>query len=147
MARGWVAIQSGANADDLVAHFVSEPVINRLFHLSGLHTRGDIAERLRAAGMTVEHVALYDQRLMTLSPEAVEVIAQRDVIAPLFSPRTAAQFAKMAPRLTSTHVIALSQAVADAMGSLPLGGLIIADHPDARSMGAALADLILRNPL
>lgn len=140
--KGWAAIQSGQDAASLVGTLLTIKPRARLFHLSGAHTRGDIAGHLTRAGLRVEHVALYDQRLCALTPEAASSLeANARVIVPLFSPRTAAQFANVAPRTTCVIAIALSTAVADALGSLPLAGLTIAKLPNAQSMGAALGAL------
>ena len=144
--RGWAAEQSGTDADSLVATLIATRPGRRLVHLSGTHTRGDIAARLSAAGLTAEHVALYDQRLCGLTPEAAQAISDAPlVVVPLFSPRTAAQFAHIAPRTSSVHAVALSPAVAGALGGAPLSDLTIATHPDAQAMAAALAELALGN--
>jgi len=144
--RGWAAEQSGTDADSLVATLIATRPGRRLVHLSGTHTRGDIAARLSAAGLTAEHIALYDQRLRGLTPEAAQVISSAPlVVVPLFSPRTAAQFARIAPRTSSVHAVALSPAVAGALDGALLSGLTIATHPNAQAMGVALADLALGN--
>ena len=139
-AHGWDARQCGATANDLVETLTRTAPTQRLVHLSGRHTRGDVAARLTAAGLKVQHIALYDQRQCALSDQAKDsILRENRVIVPLFSPRTATQFATEVPRRASVHVIALSAAVADALGARPWGGVTIADSPDARAMGAALA--------
>jgi len=144
--RGWAARQSGTDADSLIATLIATRPARRLVHLSGLHTRGDIAARLSAAGLLAEHIALYDQRLCGLTPEAAKSISCAPmVVVPLFSPRTAAQFAHVAPRTSSVHAVAFSPAVAGALDGATLSGLTIATHPNAQAMGAALANLELGN--
>ena len=144
--RGWAAVQSGTDAASLIAALTALKPDPRLFHLAGAHTRGDIAGHLTRAGLNVDHVALYDQHLCALTPEATDIIqTNARVVVPLFSPRTAAQFANVAPRTTSIVAVALSAAVADALGSLPLADLTIAKQPDAQAMGAALGALTLAN--
>lgn len=147
-ARGWTAGQAGTDADSLVATLQSLHPTTRLFHLSGVHTRGDIAHRLAQAGLRISHVALYDQQLCPLTKAATQVIATAPrVIVPLFSPRTAAHFATSAPRLSSVHAIALSPAVAQELPRAALADLTIAARPDAQAMGDALANTIQRNRL
>lgn len=144
--RGWAAVQSGTDADTLVANLTASKPGRRLVHLSGMHTRGDVAARLSAAGLMAEHIALYDQRLCGLTPEAAQAISDAPlVIVPLFSPRTAAHFARIAPRTSSVHALALSPAVADALGGAPLSGLTIATHPNAQAMCVALAGQMFGN--
>ena len=139
-AHGWAAEQCGVDADSLVTTLLRTRPGAPLVHLSGRHTRGRVAERLAAAGLNVQHIALYDQQICDLSGDARDAIArEKHVLVPLFSPRTAAQFAKTAPRATSVHIIALSAAVAEALGDAPMRPVQIAASPDARAMGAALA--------
>lgn len=143
ITKGWAAEHAGADAHTLVETLAAIKPTQPLFHLSGRHTRGNIVGRLRDIGLNIRNIALYEQKLCPLSAEAARLIRQEDhVIVPLFSPRTAAQFAAVAPRTSSVHVLAMSRAVSDALGPLPLLSLNIADHPDAQSMSAALAKLV-----
>lgn len=144
--RGWAAQQAGKTADDLVTALLAVAPAARLVHLSGVHTRGDIASRLSRGGLTVDHAALYDQVLCPLSDEAAQIIkTQARVIVPLFSPRTAAQFVASAPRLAPIHAVALSASVAHEVPHHAVAGLIVADHPDAQAMGVAIGNLVMRN--
>ena len=141
-SRGWNATQSGTDANSLVAALTSLKPRQTLFHLSGLHTRGDIAARLGATGLKVQNIALYDQQLCDLTNEATQILLrEKRVVVPLFSPRTAAQFVQVAPRTTSVHAIALSPAVSDALGPGEFAAVTIAARPDAQAMGNALAEV------
>lgn len=134
-AKGWQARQMGATSDDLVRDMADEPVDGPLLHLAGVHTRGRIAPRLCELGFETRHVALYDQALQNPTPEAQALLCGEEmVIVPLFSPRTAKQFAKSAESLTSSSVIALSDTVADALGGADVAQLVIAQSPDAHGM-------------
>lgn len=140
--RGWTAQQMGTDAQSLIATLTDSKPKQRLFHLSGQHTRGDVTAHLTKAGLDAHNIATYDQHLCDLTPLAMQTLArEKHVIVPLFSPRTAGQFAHTTPRTTSVHVIALSAAVADALGPIQLAGLTIAARPDAQSMGAALNEV------
>ena len=140
--RGWAAKQAGLDAKALIATLIAKRPKQRLFHLSGKHTRGDVAGHLDQSGLSVEHLTLYDQQLCDLTETAANsLLREKRVIVPLFSPRTAAQFVAVAPRTTSVHVISLSASVADALGSAPLASLTIATQPDAQAMGAAIDEL------
>ncbi|MEM6373206.1 MAG: uroporphyrinogen-III synthase [Pseudomonadota bacterium] len=146
--QGWTAIQSGKNADGLVAALTDLRPGAHLVHLSGINTRGDIAERLCAAGLSVSHVALYDQALCPMTQEAQHLIATaHEVVCPLFSARTATQFVACAHQLSSVHVVALSPAVAQVFSATTPRSLSIADTPDAQSMGVSLAEVVRRNRL
>lgn len=139
--RGWDAQVMGKDADTLVQGVSRIAGDKRLVHFRGMHTRGGIAARLGSAGCAVREAVVYDQRLLTLSQEAREVLMGASLtIVPLFSPRTAMQFANQAPRPTCCHVIALSPAVADA--AAPLAVDQVCDQPDAAAMYDAVAQAV-----
>lgn len=141
-ARGWTAEQAGTDANTLISTLISKNPTQRLVHLSGVHTRGEVAVNLMQAGLNVQHIPLYDQRLCGLTETATNtLLREKQVIVPLFSPRTAAQFVTVAPRTASVHVVAISNAVAAALGSASLACLAIATRPDAQAMGEALNEL------
>lgn len=121
-------------AEELVR--VSFPLIN-LTHLHGVHTRGDVAERLTAQGVPCQSQVIYDQSAVPLSPEArALLLSKADILLPLFSPRTAALFAQDCPAVAwpSLTVIAMSPAVAEPLSDYPIGKLIIADQPTGETM-------------
>ncbi len=146
LAKGWNAQQVGSDADGLVNALRSMQPKDRLVHLSGRHTRGDISGKLSQAGLNISNVPIYDQILRPLSDEAQQAILNaRRAIVPLFSPRTAAQFVKTAPTLHSVQVIALSAAVGHEIPVKAVYSLNVAAHPDAQAMGAALAEALTRS--
>ena len=144
-ARGWKAQMAGQDADALVAELTQNPSKQRLFHLSGAHTRGQIVERLRDAGMQVTHHVLYDQHLCPLTDAAQALLtSDAPLLIPLFSPRTAAHLATTAPGLHRAHIIALSPAVAAALGDVTTASLRIAQEPDATAMHCAIGTALDR---
>jgi uroporphyrinogen-III synthase len=135
---------AGENADALVARlFAAEP--QALTHLRGVHSRGDVAGRLRKAGHDVTEAVLYDQVLLPLAAMARQALnAQHRCVVPLFSPRAAAHFMQIAPG-ADVEVAALSPAVADVLagGGAPVA---IADRPDIGSMAQLVEKLIVNGP-
>jgi uroporphyrinogen-III synthase len=114
-------------------------------HLGGVNTRGDIAETLTASGCPTRRQAVYDQPLRCI--DAVDrdlILSGVPVIAPLFSPRTAQQFANQCPQRARIHLIALSSAVADPLRVLGDSMLITCDRPDADSMVSAIESITNR---
>lgn len=135
--RGWNARELGETANELVAALLQERPDQRLFHLSGTHTRGDVASRLAQAGLLASNIAVYDQTAFELSDEACALLSRpRPVLVPLFSPRTASLFAAAAPAPATNcaSVIALSDTVAQALGSFCPVNLSIASAPNADAM-------------
>lgn len=135
--RGWNAVLAGQDAEALVNTLAAHPPLHPLVHIRGRHTRGSIADRLSSAGLRIRSQIVYEQHAQSLSSEARAALSREQItLVPLFSPRTAAQFAKEAPRTTSLRVVALSAAVAQAAS--PLTVAMIADSPDGNAMYVAL---------
>ena len=111
-AMGWKVGAVGADADALVAAISRISPRGPLVHLAGTHRRGRIAERLTATGIPTEVRTVYDQVLLPLSDAAKDLLAGKlPAIVPLFSPRTAAQFAHEVGDARHLRVVAMSEAV------------------------------------
>ena len=116
-----------------------------LIHLRGREARGDLAQRLSAAGVFTQERVVYAQDAQPLSDDAVAVLSGKaPVLVPLFSPRSA-EILGAAWQGLATHaplvVVAISQAVAEAAAFCPTKPVLSA-HPDAPSMlDAVLAQL------
>jgi len=146
LARGWRARLAGPDADSLVARLIRMTPPAPLMHLSGQHQRGDIALRLTQAGLPTQAVTVYDQALVPLSPQAKQALQSGGpCIVPLFSPRTAAQFGREAQGARRITVIALSHAVAAALGDLVPQRLMIAPEPSGDFMRSTLETALDRD--
>jgi uroporphyrinogen-III synthase len=144
-AQGWECLHAAPDAEALVSHLSRLRPEGQIVHFSGTHQRGDIAERLRAAGLRCSRVAVYDQSLIRLTPSARAALAgPRPVIAPLFSPRSASQFARQASAVQRVQIIAMSPAVAAALGTMGGGQVTVVPAPTAEVMVKAVEKAILR---
>ena len=142
---GWDSTCCGETSDALVAALVAQPPAADLLHISGRHTRGQIIERLGAQGLNVARMVVYDQVLHPLTPRARAVLEEaKPAIVPIFSPRTAAQFAQECPEDARPYVIALSDSVAEPLSDLRLAALEITARPDAAAMVDSLEKLVAR---
>ncbi|MCA0929643.1 uroporphyrinogen-III synthase [Ruegeria profundi] len=140
---GWEARMVGATAEELVAFLLKHRPESPLLHLRGEHTRGNIALRLTESGLTVREQAVYQQRLLPLTPEAAAAAdGLLPVIAPLFSPRTARQFADIWTGSAPLWLAAISQATADPLYSLDYARLKIAKEPTPKKMQKAVKKLV-----
>jgi uroporphyrinogen-III synthase len=124
-------------ADDLVAQFDGTgPVV----HLHGRHTRGDIAGRLAARGVT--GCTIYDQVAAPLVPEARALLAgQGTVVIPLYSPRTADLLVRAVPAGASACLLVCALSDAVALAARPLGGRCCTA---AAPTGRAMLDLVAK---
>lgn len=141
-AIGLAARSADGDADALVAAILAARPMGRLVHLCGTHSRGAVAQRLTAAGLKAEELAIYDQ---AARPATAQLQAALDhpgpIIVPLFSPRSAALFAQAAGAAPVTAV-ALSEAVRAALPADLAARAVVADHPDGPAMIRAVAAVI-----
>lgn len=136
---GWQAINAGGNADAVVETVLADNPHAPLIHMSGHHTRGHVAERLGQAGLNVTTQVLYDQHRESLTKQALAALSgDFPVVIPLFSPRTAAQFATVALGGETAVITALSPAVAQALDGFRPDALYIAEEPTSKSMTETL---------
>jgi len=138
-ARGWQAQNAGQDAAHLIEYLMQQAPKARLWHLSGVHTRGNIAQKLGDAGLDLRHVAIYDQALRPLPSDTRAWLDQgKNTVLPLFSPRTAEQFAQQTGQTHHIHVIALSASVAEALAGKRFASCDIARAPTAKAMIEAM---------
>ena len=145
---GWRAQCLGQTAAELVEALRRQRPAGKLLHLCGVHVRGEVAERLVAAGLDAERRPLYDQQLLPLTEAARAVLNSQDpVIVPLFSPRAAAHFAAVAPQRAGITLVCLSAAVADSIDKSAKFGRVTAPEPTARAVVSSIEKLASFNSL
>lgn len=133
-----LAQSAGANAtslgDDVEAFLCAvDKLAGPVLLCRGTHTRGNLAERLRQAGLSVDEAVIYDQEALPLSVAARSLLAgDMPVIAPVFSPRTASLLAGYGVIRAPITVIAMSRNVADAWKGP--GKIVVADTPTSEAM-------------
>jgi uroporphyrinogen-III synthase len=142
-AAGWAAQQRGFDATSLIADLLAHPPTASLVHISGRHTRGDVVETLTAAGLRARRIAVYDQRLAPLAPEAIAALSgSGHCIVPVFSPRMAHHFAALCPQENRVLVAAISEAVAESFGSWRPAELCVSATPDIVGMAECVEKLL-----
>lgn len=113
----------------------------RLFHAHGRHLSVDLqALMAERPGLSIDAAVVYDQVALPPSRAVLDLLAgDAPVLAPVFSPRSAALLADV-PRLAPLWLAAISMAAARAFG--PVGRLAVAPSPDAEGVLVALAELL-----
>lgn len=145
-ARGWDVKLVAQTADDLVSKI--NGAAGPLLHIAGAHRRGEVAGRLTALGIRTDVTIVYEQLPQTLSAVALELLnSSAQIIAPLFSPRTAAIFADQVPSTAELHIVAMSEAVASALGKIVPKTLMIAPAPTGAEMRRSVENLLLGTTL
>ncbi|AML50836.1 hypothetical protein RC74_05670 [Falsihalocynthiibacter arcticus] len=117
---GFNVREVGETASVLVQKIVSNPPEMELIHLHGAFTQGDVASQLKTAGIRCVELVVYLQNALPLTQRAQFLLkGEKTVVAPLFSPRTAALFSEQIQNLNlplarahEIKVVALSQNVA-----------------------------------
>lgn len=145
-ATGFEAVRSAAgDADALAALILGDPPEGPLVHVRGAHGRGDLAARLREAGLKAQEIALYAMRAAHALPaETADAFSQGRVRAAAFySPRTAGIFAELAlslglSPLADVRAIAISAAAAEPLNPLGFKRVDISERPDAAAMLEAI---------
>ena len=136
---------AGGDADAIVEMILAHRPNGRLLHLRGAVSRGDVANRLRAAGIACDEAIVYRQRLRPLSQTAMAAMAgKRPIVLPLFSPRTAASLAGHGPFAAPIHAIAMSAAVAAAIRPAGTTEIEVVEQPDEPRMLTRTLDVIRR---
>jgi uroporphyrinogen-III synthase len=139
-AAGWQAQALGGDAEGMVAGLTAAPLQGHWLHARGVDAAGNLGARLRAAGMQVTEVIVYDQRPQPLSDAARAVLSGPDpVTVAVFSPRSARIFVAQAGVVTApVQAVAISPAAAAALDGLyPVR---VAAAPDAAAMLAAVVE-------
>jgi len=146
-----VASAGGAVADlvELVTAHLS-PQGGALVHAGGSRLAGDLAGELGARGFTVHRATLYEAiPAAALASETAAAMRRGDAAAALFfSPRTATTFVRVAAAAgvgdacRAIMAVALSPAVASALGELSWRTVRVASRPGQDDLLAALDALL-----
>lgn len=141
-------MSAGGDVADLAALVAARlaPQQGALVHVAGSEVAGDLAGALGAAGFTVRRAVVYAAPAATaLEPATAAALARGELaLALFFSPRTAATFVRLAaaagvgPACGALTAIALSPAVATALGELAWRRVAVARAPTQPALLAAL---------
>lgn len=142
---GWSAVHCGRDAQTLISAVSEMRPQAPLLHLHGVHTRGNVAEHLSENGVPTDAMAIYDQPAKPLSDEAISLLlGGTSVIVPLFSPRSAEQFCEVAKYSKDVFLIAMSEAVFQALTQDWRSHVQIAAEPSANGMLDAIEKQVIR---
>lgn len=138
---GMDAISAKGDAEALIAFVRDSGATGPLLHLRGVHSQGNIAHRLIAAGIPTDEAVIYDQTLRPLTTDAqVALQSGAPIIAPLYSVRTAGHFVDCVLSQGPLYLVAMSRRVAETLKGLPHTNLIVAAQPTGAAMKKAALD-------
>lgn len=141
-AAGFETQSAQGDADALVGLLVAANP-GAVLHVHGHETRGEVVPRLQAAGIAATGVTAYVQEPRALSAQALAWLADdAPVLAPLFSPRTAALFSAAADAASAPLWLASLSPAVDAAATCRAARRRIAARPDAAHLLAEVSILI-----
>ena len=136
----FIAQSADGAADELVHLIKAEQPIGKLLHVRGADTVGDVAARLDKAGVPTDEVVVYRQVDLPISPTDRAVIADApEIIAPVFSARSARRLAAELGVRSGLRIVAISPAAAKPWKD-DAAEVITADAPTIKAM----LDAVLR---
>lgn len=142
---GFETRSAGGDLEALVEAIRQARLTGPLLYARGRETAGNLEERLGSLNIAVTEMVVYEQQARPLLPLATALLAEDHVVvAPLFSPRTAALFCdEPAVRMRNAPLMiaALSPAVASACTAAQAQRTACAARPDAEAMLDAIASL------
>lgn len=133
-AQGLEPREAGPDAEALLNALLAARPRGPLLHIRGEHARGDLAARLRAGGLDAREAVAYRQEALPPTSEARAALdGPETLVAPLFSPRSAALLVAWGGR-APLRVVAMSDAVAEAAAPLRAVDLRVASSPTGEAM-------------
>ena len=140
---GYDLISADGDVESLFSRLMAEAPHGSMVHLRGVHSRGDLAERLISAGIETDSVVLYDQVECPASDGLLTALCgEMPLIVPLFSPRSATIFSAKAKGCAAPlHLVCISDGTARAVG-VETDVMAIAQRPDAAHMLDAIEALV-----
>jgi uroporphyrinogen-III synthase len=148
-AVGFARVESAAGDVATLAALVRDrldPAAGALLHVAGSTVAGELGATLGAAGFVYRRAVLYRaETAQALTAATVEALAQHalDAVA-LYSPRTAATFARLACRAglgdacRGLVAVCLSEAVAAEAQALPWRAVWVSASPDQEALIAVV---------
>src|SRR5580704_1641023 len=142
---GFTAVSAAAGDGAALAELVRkrlDPKAGPLVHVSGVDLAVDLGAALGRDGFEVRRFALYDARGESTLPDSARAALQARALdaATFFSPRAAAQFAKLvgeaglADSVRSLTAIGISSAALAPLGKLPFKASVAAARPTRQAV-------------
>ena len=142
---GLNAIDCGGDAEAVTETVLAERTVGPVVHYRGEHGIGSIAEYLNRAGIeTIERVCY---RQVVEEPDEIFALvfnSERPVIAPLFSPRSAAIFQRALPVNAVPWLAVISANAGERVDAKRQQKMIVAKAPNALAMLDAVKDILDR---
>lgn len=132
---GFDAIDCGGDARAVIDTVSAKNPAGTVIHVRGFHGSGDIADQLRGKGVICEERIVYRQAEAPPPPEFTMAFqSDRPVLAPLFSPRSAALFCEHLPDGATPWLAVISPNAAERVDLMLRRRMMVAEAPNAGAM-------------
>jgi uroporphyrinogen-III synthase len=141
-ASGFDARAAGGDAEALIATLLAERPPGPLLHAHGQDIARDLGAVLAGQGIELRAAAVYEARIVPWPEDLTARLRGRQIVAPAFSPRAAAELSeRLAGLARGVTIVAISPAAAARLGPALARGALVAPHPEAMlaTVRAALA--------
>ena len=136
---GFAGVEAGGDVEGLICAILSARPKGALRHFRGQSSVGDVAARLRDAGLRCDERIVYRKAVRGLTDEAREVLrGEVPVVLPLFSAETVSILVEYGPFAVPLWCVCISEAVADRVRDLLApASCVVASQPNRAGMVAA----------
>ena len=136
---GFLVNTSDGDASALVKMILSYPNSGKLLHVRGEHSRGDVSNSLSQNGRICVSMIAYKQIAKPLNLDVFEYfIEEKPFILPLFSPRTAILLLDQITPAPGSHIVAMSESVAEPFYKFDQLEVTVVDFPRSEEMLTAV---------
>lgn len=140
---GYRAVSSSGSAPELCALILADAPSEKLLHVRGEVSRGDVINTLRDGGLDCAQAVVYRKQPTQIDNHDAAVLENAtSLLIPVFSAETVSIISDWRVDLTGAHVIAISQFVADSAAVVSPVSITVSDKPDLTSMVALTTRLI-----
>ena len=143
ISHGFLAKCLGETATELCNALLQSPSPGPIAYLCGDYITLDFEEFFRGSKLWVENIICYSQISVKLSMATVKVLNDnRGSIVPVFSQRSARLLCEQNLNWKEHCAVSISKNTAEICKKAGFGKTIVAAHPSAQSMLAAIKSLI-----
>lgn len=142
-AAGYLSNSASGAVDDLVEMILQRRPAGNILHLRGENSIGNVIGSLAGADLKASSVVVYRKKKEQAAPELGQAReASAPMIFPAFSAETVSIIKDWRLDLTRSHVVAISDAVAQAALGLDAASIRVSSRPDETAMLEACAGII-----
>lgn len=141
--KGFDAVSAKGSADDLTSLILTKLPKGKILHIRGEVSVGNVAGKLRGAGLDCEELIAYRKQPMPLDSLLKDRISSANaLVIPLFSAETVSIISNWSLDLSRAYVVAISGVVSDAAQDLKPVEIVTSPTPDMEAMVATTSRLI-----